>query len=140
MEIQGYLDQIIFWAGSALATLGGTSLSLGLLLKWLKDTLSQLFAGKSEFEAKAKKLEEIAQKFESTGEVMVSVAEQVDGFKAKLEQAIDGQTALAKAISILANNIPQLVSNGVATQIDEILGLTDDSVSLGEVSENETTD
>ena len=140
MEIQGYLDQIIFWVGSALAALGGTGISLGLLFKWVKDTLAQLFAGKKEFEEKAHQLDFLSQKLESTGETMVTLAENIDGFKSMLDDATTRDTALAKAISLLANNIPSLVNNGIASQIDEILGLKEDEVASEEVSENEITD
>lgn len=56
MDFSSYLDQIIFWIGSAIAALGGTGLTLGLLAKSIYKVIKALKTNVNGYDERIEKI------------------------------------------------------------------------------------
>lgn len=145
MDINGWLDQIVFYVASGLTVLAGSSGGFAVCLAWIKKKINErvekLSTSKEDYDEKAAKLTTAAERLDAASETMKTVsiklgeyAVAINGIKRTAESADEKYERIIKALSLMAVNDSYLVSNGVAKQITDILGTTEVVNTIDEVS------
>lgn len=145
--VQGYIEEIIFLASTAIASLGGTVIGIVALIRWVVGVVRKLKTGKEEYDTKAaslekaaKKLEDVGGTFEAIGKTLENATEDMNGLKDVVGTAISENEKLKTVIGMIVGNMPHLVSNGTAAEIKTFLGLNAPEVKVDEVKPDEADD
>lgn len=145
--VQGYIEEIIFLASTAIASLGGTIIGIVALIRWVVGVVRTLKTGKEEYDTKAASLEKVAKKledvggtFEAIGKTLENATEDMNGLKDVVGTAISENEKLKTVIGMIVGNMPHLVSNGTAAEIKTFLGLNAPEVKVDEVKPDEADD
>lgn len=148
MEISNYIENIIFYAISAISALAGSSLGIGAICKWIKNKILQsvdnLTSGKSDYDKEATKLTSAATKIDATGDKLLAVGATLDCFSKELASMrtessanIEKIDAIAQVLAIIVQQNESMVANGTARQCQELLNGIKDNVSIDKVANNE---
>lgn len=128
-----YLNQVIFWVGSAIAALGGTGLSLGLLCKSIVNVVKLLKSNVKDYDDKIQKIKEAEEKLTEIGGTIANLGEQLVNVTKQLEEqkAINDKLAhdyekIQKLFYIFAHNNSELAECGAVKHIDEILDIKEE--------------
>lgn len=148
MEINNYIDNIVFYVVSAISALAGTSLGIGAICKWIKNRIVQsvekLTSGKNDYDKEVNKLALAAVRIDATGEKLIAVGTTLDSFGKELVQMrrestenIDKINAISQVLSIMVQQNEFMVANGTAKQCIELLNEAQASAVLDRVVNNE---
>lgn len=144
-NLQNYLDQIVFWVCTAVAALGGTSLSIGAIILWIKRIISacveRLSKQTTDYSQKAEELDKVTSQILCVEGALRQMSERLDGFqkdyndlKERFKASEERNDQLLQVIYIMASNTPTLVSNGAAGEIAKVLGLNKEDIEIGELN------
>ncbi len=147
METSEYIGNIILYVGAAIAALGGSSIGIGAICKWLKKVISsaieKLTSTKGDYDVETTKLASVAKKVDGAGDkllqvgsVLESFGDELNAMKAKTDNSNERIEALAQVLSIMVRQNQYMIANGTAKECVKILEGEKDVVSTG-VGKNE---
>lgn len=143
-----YIGNVILYVGAAIAALGGSSIGIGAICKWLKKAVSavveKLLSTKTDYDKEASKLANVAKKIDTTGDKMMQVGsvletygEELCKMKEKTEASAERLDAVAQALSIMIKQNEYMVANGTAKECAKLLDGAKETVNMERIGQDE---
>ncbi len=148
MDLNNYIDTIVFYVISAVAALGGTSIGIGTICGWVKRIIVQavekLTSTKDDYDKDATKLKDTANKLENACDKMTAVgntltefAKEISQMKSLSDESINKMNTLAQVLAIMVQQNEFMVANGTAKQCVDMISGCFDNADVGEVISDE---
>mgnify|MGYP002515334682 CR=1 FL=1 len=148
MDLNNYIDTIVFYVISAVAALGGTSIGIGTICGWVKRIIVQavekLTSTKGDYDKDATKLKDTANKLENACDKMTAVgntltefAKEISQMKSLSDESINKMNTLAQVLAIMVQQNEFMVANGTAKQCVDMISGCFDNADVGEVISDE---
>lgn len=148
MDLNNYIDTIVFYVISAVAALGGTSIGIGTICGWVKKIIVQavekLTSTKGDYDKDATKLKDTANKLENACDKMTAVgntltefAKEISQMKSLSDESINKMNTLAQVLAIMVQQNEFMVANGTAKQCVDMISGCFDNADVGEVISDE---
>lgn len=148
MDLTNYIDSIVFYVCAGVAALGGSSLGIGALLRWVKriitSAIEKLTSTKGDYDTNAVKLQATANKLETAcdkltevGNTLTEFSSEIANMKTLSAESIDKMNVLAQVFAIIVQQNEFMVANGTAKQCIEMINGSFDNAEVGEVVDDE---
>lgn len=148
MDLNNYIDTIVFYVASAVAALGGTSLGIGAICGWIKKIIVQavekLTSTKGDYDKDAIKLQSTANKLENACDKMTAVgntlaqfANEIGQMKSLSDESINKMNTMAQVLAIMVQQNEFMVANGTAKKCVDMISGCFDEAQVEEVTSDE---